>query len=248
MSLDDPENQISWRVRWLELCLQVSQDAFVLLDLRRVAGRFLAERCRFGFLFVLARPAFAFSDLLVQAGQLVLGFVELLDDLVVLGDQLAVLAGLPQVHAGLVGSLADRGDLVATDEERRHGFFVLGRRHRERLLGVVDLLGQLLGLAFERHDCVHVGSHLPPAGQQLGGVAEVLERHFVVGQNGRDRIGVGFFTVAIAGDQSPVVGPLGNPALAFRGQGGNFSGVLDEPRIFPQRSTARLTASTGTGR
>jgi hypothetical protein len=42
------------------------------------------------------------------------------------------------------------------DEERRHGVFVLGRRYRERLLGVLDLLGQLLGLAFERHDRVDV--------------------------------------------------------------------------------------------
>lgn len=86
---------------------------------------------------------------------------------------------------------------------------------RELLLGVLDLLGQLLGLAFERHDRIHVGSHLSTAGQQLHIVTQVVERHFVVGQDGRDRIGVGLFAIADAGDQSPVVGPLGNPAFAL---------------------------------
>ncbi|WP_146582256.1 hypothetical protein [Neorhodopirellula pilleata] len=94
----------------LKLRLKVGQDSLVLLHLRGVAARFLAERRRLGLFFVLAYPAFAFGDLLIEAGQFVLGFVELLDELVVLGDQFTVLAGLPQVHAGLVGSLADRGD------------------------------------------------------------------------------------------------------------------------------------------
>lgn len=39
----------------------------------------------------------------------------------------------------------------ATDEERRHGFFVLGRRHRERVFGVLDLLDQFVRLPSPVH-------------------------------------------------------------------------------------------------
>jgi len=64
--------------RWLKFRFQVGQDTFVLLDLGRKAARFLAEWRGLGFLSVLACPAFAFGDLLVQTGQFVLGIVELL--------------------------------------------------------------------------------------------------------------------------------------------------------------------------
>lgn len=66
-------------VRRLELCLQVSQGAFVFLDLRLIASLFLNELRRLGFLSVLACLKIAFGDLLVQTGQFVLGVVELLD-------------------------------------------------------------------------------------------------------------------------------------------------------------------------
>ena len=50
------------------------------------------SRDRFGFLAVLANPALAFGDLLVQAGQVVLGFVELLDDWEAIGCVLTCVA------------------------------------------------------------------------------------------------------------------------------------------------------------
>lgn len=90
----------------------------MLSDLRRVATRLLAKRCRFSFLLVLVYPAFALGDLFIQPFQFVLGFVELLDDFVVLSEQLAIYADLSHVGVDLVSSLENRVDVVVTDVEK----------------------------------------------------------------------------------------------------------------------------------
>lgn len=92
---------------------------------------------------------------------------------------------------------------------------MLSRHCLERFLGVGDLLVDFLGFALERRGRVHVGSHLSPAGEQLGIVAKFLEGAFVVGQDAGDRVGVGFVAVANIGDQCSIGGPSALPSLVL---------------------------------